>query len=134
MYFFSLEWWARALALLSVDLNLLLTVMPVPPKHLPRAYFRSSCSPALQFLPPIPVAMNSDLLSSIAYLLSAVPTFPSHDQLNVTIYENGFAASSALTTPVLSESALSKAHFYPRLFVAIRSVLVHAAIRWPSMM
>jgi len=77
--------------------------------------------------------MNDDLLSSLVYLLAAGPTSP-HDQLNVSIYENGFATSSALTTPVLSGSGLSKAYVYPKLFVAIRSVLVHAAIRWPAMM
>jgi hypothetical protein len=83
--------------------------------------------------------MSGDLLSSIVYLLSAVPTSPSHDQLNVSIYENGFATSSTLTAPVLSGSGLSNAcvsngHVYPSLFVAIRSVLIHSAIRWPSMM
>jgi hypothetical protein len=78
--------------------------------------------------------MNSDALSSIVYLFSAVPTSPPHDQLDVTIYENGLTASSLLATPVLSESDLSGVPFCPTLFVAIRSVLVHAAIRWPNMM
>ncbi|KAF9778205.1 hypothetical protein BJ322DRAFT_1114451 [Thelephora terrestris] len=76
--------------------------------------------------------MNCDLLSRIVYSLSAVPTSPSHDHLDVTIYENGLATSTLLTTPVLSDSGLSKACAFPRLFVAIRSVPVHAAIRWPS--
>ncbi|KAF9643465.1 hypothetical protein BDM02DRAFT_3191620 [Thelephora ganbajun] len=76
--------------------------------------------------------MNTDLLSSIVYLFSAVPTSPSHDHLDVTIYENGFATSSTLATPILSDSGFSKVCVYPKLFVAIRSVLVHAAIRWSS--
>lgn len=77
--------------------------------------------------------MSNNLLSSIVYLLSAVPTAPSHDQLDVTIYEHGYATST-LAAPVLSDSGLSKAYVYPTLFVAIRSVLVQAAIRWPSVM
>lgn len=78
--------------------------------------------------------MNTDLLRHIFHILSAAPTYPSHDQLNVTVYENGFAISSLLTTPVLSDSGLSSAYIRPSLFVAIRSVLVHAALRWPSEM
>ena len=78
--------------------------------------------------------MNCDLLSSVLYFLSAVPTSPPHDHLNVTIYENGFATSSTPTTPVLSDFGLSNPLPCPGLFVAIRSVLVQTAIRWPSVM
>lgn len=78
-------------------------------------------------------SMNSDLLSSIVCLLSAAPASPPHDHLDVTIYENGFATSSLLATPVLSDPSPSKAYPSPRLFVAIRSALVRAAIRWPTM-
>lgn len=88
----------------------------------------------LPLSPCIALSMNSDPLSSIVYLLSAVPTSPLHDQLDVTIYENGLATSSLLTTPVLSESDLSNAPLCPRLFVAIRSAPVHAAIRWQNLM
>ena len=84
--------------------------------------------------PPLQVAMNSELLSSVIHLLSAAPTSPSHEHLDVTIYENGFATLSTLPTPVLSDSALSDPWVCPTLFVVIRSVLVHAAIKWPSVM
>jgi len=77
--------------------------------------------------------MTNELLSSIIYLLSAAPTSPSHEHLDVTIYENGFATSS-IATPVLSGSGFSDPWVCPTLFVAIRSVLIHTAIRWPSVM
>lgn len=128
--FFSFESWAHSESLGS-DLNLLAAGL-VPPKHLP--WPPSTLLLSHLSLPPyLPLVMDSDLLSSVAYFLSAAPTSPSHDQLDVTVYENGFP-TSALTAPVLSDSGLSNACIYPRLFVAIRSVLVHAAIRWPSVM
>ena len=59
VFFFPLEWWAHS-APLGSDLNLLLVLRAIPPKHLLRTSFRSPCRPFFHFLPtPSPNVQRS---------------------------------------------------------------------------